>query len=321
MSTVPAKSFRRIAALLFVPLAALSVPSVAQADSIPSTVSEAASPKVDSVVNSPEAQAERSIISTPNPGTLLALKDKALAAILTRQKSLLEWSLDLTKAKGDCGQNAQAAARIAATQQGLAVLGGQIASATDVALARTLYGQIFTQWRVYLVVGPATHLPLACGAQSARATRLLTDTAAVRAAIEAARAAGADTTAATAFVNQVQPLLDQARALSSSASASAATLAPDLGNDAVQATNAATVTNAHAQIRASDALLDQVARLLQSARAALKSARHDDNASDHAVAKQAREAAKDAREQARDAAKAARDAAKQQRQGLRGKGR
>jgi hypothetical protein len=330
------KNARRFAALMILPaaltaLTALVPPTAAHADTqIPV---ETATPKVDSIVNSAEAVAEKAPAATTVTASLESIKAKAAEQIAKRQKTLAEWAADITKAKGDCGQNAGSVARITQTQAGLTALAAQIQAAPDVAAAKTLYGQIFTTYRVYLVVGPSVHVSLACGAQSARSARLLTEVANVQALIDTAAAGGANTAPATALLSQVQPLVDQAKTAAAIASNSVASIVPDLGNEATKAANAATVAAARNQIKAADTQLDTAAKALRDARASLGGAKKTERAEDQAEKKTEREAKKaehdaekvdrkakheaekGARKAERDAAKATREATKAERKG------
>ncbi len=296
------KSRIRLATLMIVP-AVLVAPSVAHGDEV--AVTESAAPKVDAVVYSPQAAAEKTQGGEKAEASLASIKARAAEQIAKRQKSLTEWSADIAKAKGDCGQNAGAATRISSTQAALSALATQIQSAADVATAKPLALQIYTHHRVYLVVGPAVHIPLACGAQSNRAARLLTEVANVQTLIATASAGGADTAAATALVNSVAPLVNQAKAASIAASNSAASIVPDLGNEAIKTSNAATVQAARDQIKAADALLDSAAKALKDARHSLSGAKKTDRESDKADKSAERSAKKAAAEEERAAKKAA----------------
>jgi hypothetical protein len=327
MEPFPMKNARRLAALMFVPtaFAALVIPTAAHADT--QVPVESATPKVDSVVNSAEAAAEKAPATAP-VASLESLKARAAEQIAKRQKTLIDWTADVAKAKGDCGQNAGSTARISQTQAGLTALGAQIQAATDLAAAKVLYGQIFTSYRVYLVVGPSVHVSLACGAQSARSARLLTEVANVQALIATAAAGGANTAPATALLGQVQPLVDQAKTGASVASNAVASIVPDLGNEATKNANAATVVAARDQIKAADAQLDAAAKALRDARASFSGAKKTERAEDKAdkkAEKKAEHAAKKAEQKSkheaekavkqaeRETAKATREAAKAER--------
>ena len=294
-------NLRRLATLMFLP-AVLVTPVAAYADENP--LVENAAPKVDAVVNSPDAVAEKAQGSDNSVVPLPKIKARAAEQIAKRHKSLTDWSGDIAKAKGDCGQNAGAATRIATTQASLNTLAPQIQAAADVATAKPLYEQIFTHHRVYLVVGPAVHIPLACGAQSARAARILTEVANVQTAIEAAKANGIDTTAASALVASVKPLVDGAKAESIVASNSVASIVPDLGNEAIKTANATTVKTARDQIKSADVKLDAAAKALKDARESLRGAKKSDHESDKAE-KDADKAEKKAEKEADKAEKKA----------------
>lgn len=294
-------NLRRVATLLCLP-AVLLAPVAAHADS--NVLVENAGPKLDTVVNSSDAAAEKAHVSDKSVVPLARIKARAAEQIAKRQRSLVDWSGHIAKAKGDCGQNAGAATRITSTQAGLNALAPQIQAAADVATAKPLYEQIFTHHRVYLVVGPAVHIPLACGAQSARAARIMTEVANVRTAIETAKAGGANTAAAEALVATVPPLVDQAKNESSAASNSAASMVPDLGNEAIKTANAATVKAAREQITSADAKLDAAARALKEARDSLRGAKKSDRENDK-TAKETERTAKKAEKEAERAAKKA----------------
>ena len=318
------KNARRFPALMFVPAVIVSfvAPTAAQADTqIPV---EIATPKVDSVLNSAGAVLEKAQATAPVTASVQSIKAKAAEQIAKRQKALIDWTADIAKAKGDCGQNAGSSARVVQTQTGLTTLGSQIQAAPDAATAKALYEQIFTTYRVYLVVGPSVHISLACGVQSARSARLLTDVANVQTLITTAAAGGANTAPATALLIQVQPLVDQAKTGSAVASNSVASIVPDLGNEATKAANTATIAAARDQIKAADTKLDTAARALRDARASLsgakKSEREKDRAekkAEHAAKKAAHEAEKAAKKVERETKKASRKAERDSAKGAR----
>jgi hypothetical protein len=303
----------RFAAAMLIP-AAFIAPTAANADSAAST--ETAAPKVDAILNSPEAIAEKSAspgASGTSQASLASVKARAAEQIAKRQKTLIEWSGDIAKAKGDCGQNAGSSARITQTQTGLASLAPQIQAAPDLVAAKALSEQIATTYRVYLVVGPVVHISLGCGAQSARSARLLTEAANVETLIATAKAGGADTAAASALVAQVKPLVEQAKNGSAAASNSVASIVPDLGNEATKTANAATLLAARNQIKAADTQLDSAAKALHDARASFSGAKKTERSEDKAEKKSERDAKKAAHEVEKNAKKANRDAAKAER--------
>ncbi len=269
---------------------------------------------------SPEAVAEKSI--TPVDITLTVIRSKGAAEIAKRQISLATSQTKLASQTTDCGFNAARGGEMTATSAGLATLGAQLAATTDLATAKSLYGKIFTDFRVYLVVLPKTGNAIRCDFLSLSITQFNTAAAKLQVEIDAAKAAGADTTASQALKNSavatVVPLNPTA------AITPCMGLVPDRGDKAVQASNAAALSGCDASLDAIGASMKSARTQLNQSRAALKGARSADRDADKAkreadkAAREAkkdadkakREAEKEAREAKKDAGKAAREAAK-----------
>jgi hypothetical protein len=267
--TASLKTFTATAALA---AALVLSPSAAFADSDGDKsntggTSEQAAPAADKAIDSAEAKQEA--IQQVAPDTLPALKAKAAERISKRLTDLGQWSAKLASAPADCGQNAAAVARIAATQASLTTLSTAIAGATTIEAAKPLYQQIFTHNRVYAVVSPVVHLALACDHQWARAAKQTAAVAELQTKLAAATAAGANTTAASALLVQVAPAIAAGKQSAATASASIVGLAPDQGNEATKASNAAAIVAARAQIKQADAQLDAAATLLTQTRQSL----------------------------------------------------
>lgn len=302
-------------------LLSLAVVGAALVGTTPASADDTVVTIVVPTQNAPEAIAEKAI--PPVELKLVVIRSKGAAEIAKRQASLANSQAKLASQKADCGFNAARAAEMTATSTGLATLGGQLAATTDLPTARTLYGRIFTDHRVYLVVLPKTGNAMRCDNMVESIAKFNESALKLQTEIDAARAKGADTTAA-------QILKDSAAALVAGQNPTAAItpcagLVPDKGDKTVQAANAAALQGCDASLDAISANLKSARAQLEQARAALKTARATDKASDKASDKAAREAKRDAdkaaaeakrdadkaaREAKRDADKAARDAAK-----------
>ena len=255
---------------------------------------------------SPEAVAEKSI--TPVDIKLTVLRSKGAAEIAKRQISLNSSQTKLAGQTTDCGFNAARSGEMAATSTGLAALGSQLAATTDLATATSLYGKIFTDFRVYLVVLPKTGNAMRCDFFVKSITEFNTAAAKLQVEIDAVKAGGGDTTAAQALKNSavatVAPLNPTA------AITPCAGLVPDKGDKAIQAANATALSGCDASLDAIGVSMKSARSQLNQSRAALKGARSADRDADKAK----READKDAREAKKDADKAKREAEKEARE-------
>jgi hypothetical protein len=271
----------------------------------PALADDVTAPPVPSQA-APEAVAEKTI--TNNDIKITVVRSKGAAEIAKRQASLATTQAKLATMTTDCGFNAARAGEMTATSTGLATLGGQLAATTDLAIAKSLYGKIFTDYRVYLVVLPKAGKAIRCDYYLTRIADFNADAAKLQAAIDAAKAGGADTTAS-------QALKDAAVASVTGLNPSAAitpcmSLVPDKGDKTVQAANAAALTSCDGALDAIGASLKASRAQLEQARAGLKTARATDRANDKAARKAEKDAEKAAREAQKAADKAAKDAAK-----------
>ena len=253
--------------------------------------------------NAPEAIAEKAI--PPVELKLVVIRSKGAAEIAKRQGSLTSTQAKLASQKADCGFNAARAAEATATSAGLTALGNQLAATTDLPTARTLYGKIFTDFRVYLVVLPKAGKAMRCDNALESIAKFNESALKVQAEIDAAKAKGANTTAAQALKDAAVAsvaVLNPAAAITPCMG-----LLPDLGNKTVQAANAAALQSCDASLDSVFASLKSARAQLEQARAALKSARKTDKESDKDAAKAKREVDKALREVQRDADKALRE--------------
>jgi hypothetical protein len=293
-------SLNRTAALL-----ALGLVGSLGLGAIPASADDLTAPPVPSQ-SAPEAIAEKTI--TNNDIKITVVRSKGAAEIAKRQVSLSSNQAKLATMTTDCGFNAARASEMTATSTGLATLGGQLAATTDLATAKSLYGKIFTEYRVYLVVLPKAGKAMRCDHYLTRIADFNADAAKLQTTIDAAKAGGADTTAS-------QALKDAAVASVAALNPSAAItpcmgLVPDKGDKTVQAANAAALTSCDGALDAVGASLKAARAQLEQSRAALRTARATDKAADKATREAAREAQKAADKAARDAQKAADKAAK-----------
>ena len=239
---------------------------------------------------------------------LVVIRSKGAAEIAKRQISLTTTQAKLAAVTTDCGFNAARTGEITATASGLAGLGAQLAATTDLATARTLYSKIFTEYRVYLVVLPKAGKALRCDHYLVRIADFNADAVKLQTTIDAAKAGGADTTAAQALKDA--GVATVAALNPTGAITPCMALVPDRGDKAVQAANAAALVSCDGALDAVGAGLKSGRGQLDQARAALRSAKATDKASDK-TARQAQKAAdKAARDAQKAADKAARDAAK-----------
>ena len=256
--------------------------------------------------NAPEAIAEKAI--APVELKLVVIRSKGAAEIAKRQGSLASTQAKLASQKADCGFNAARAAEMTATSAGLAALGSQLAATTDLPTAQTLYRKIFTDFRVYLVVLPKAGKAMRCDNALESIAKFNESAVKVQGEIDAAKAKGADTTAAQALKDAAAASVAGLNAAAIAAITPCMGLLPDKGDKTVQAANAAALQSCDASLDSVFASLKSARAQLEQARASLKSARKTDRESDKAADKAKRDADKAVREAKRDAEKAARDA-------------
>jgi hypothetical protein len=273
---------------------AFAVPAFAE-DATPLPVAE---PIVASQ-NGPEAVAEGAISKlTVDPATRLAdIQAKGAAAIAKRQTTLSELTAKLAAQTTDCGSNGAMTAEVAATSAGLATVGANLQTVTDLTAAKTLYRSIFTDYRVYLLVSPKAGKVIRCDAQIARNAALTADAAKLQAAIDEAKAKGVDTTAAQAAKDAAVAQL--AGIVPANALNGVMGLVPDKGDKAVQAANTAALNASDKILDANFASQKSVHQQLISARKLLSGTAQ----AARAVAKTERAAAKAARVAARSTKK------------------
>ena len=256
--------------------------------------------------NDAPAVAEKAIPA--NELKLVVIRSKGAAEIAKRLISLSESQGKLAKETTDCGFNAARGAEMMTTAAGLTALGAQLAATTDLTVANTLFRQIFTEYRVYLVVLPKTGKAIRCDNALASVAAFNVSAAKVQVAIDAAKAKGADTTNA-------QALKDASVATVAGLNPAAAItpcmgLVPDKGDKTVQAANAAALAACDASLDTVNASLKSARAQLSQARDSLKGARSADRDADKAKREQEREDEKDVREAKKDADKAARETKK-----------
>ncbi len=290
------------AALLALTPAAAFADSDSSKSSSKSSSSDQATPALESILNSSDAQQEKKTQIAPD--TLAAIKARAAEAIAKRQRDLASWTAKVTSQTTDCGQNAASLTRIGAAQAGLVTLGTSLAAATTPEAAKPLYQQIFTHQRVYLVVSPAVNVAIACDKQWARGAKQTTTIAELNTKITAAKAKGINTATAEALLAQVAPVIATGKTTSAAAAASLTGLAADQGVEATKAANAAAVDAAKAQIKLADASFDKAADLLKQTAKALGT-----DSKDHHESEKAKREAERAKEKAeRESEKAKREA-------------
>ncbi len=204
--------------------------------------------------------------SAKGAAALEQLKADGAAAIAARQAQLTKLSGRLTAAPG-CDVNGTIAGVVAADGPALTALGTKLAADTTVADARADHQAIFDQYRVYLVVTPQALVTSACGHIHTAVTTLDADAAKLTTRVQAAAAAGADMTAAEHALADLQARLTSATTHADTASTSIAAIAPDRGDKAVAATNAAAVDAARQDLTTAK---DDLTTAAQDARAVVK---------------------------------------------------
>lgn len=232
------------------------------------------------------------------PGRLVDVKNRAVSEIAQRQRTLADLTAKVSVSKRDCGTNGVMLAEIAATASGLTALGQTIAAETDLTRARAEFQQIYTSFRVYLLVAPKAGKVVRCDAQLVRIDELRSDAAKVQAAIDAAKAAGVDTAAAQLALHQAVASLG---AINPAVALAGITgLVPDRGVDAVRNVNSAA-------LKAADVALDATNRALRSVQDQLAAARKAAQRSDRDGENARRELEKTQKKAEHDADKAHRE--------------
>ncbi len=179
--------------------------------------------------------------------TLDQLKSTGAAAIAQRQAQLTKLSGRLSAAPA-CDAGGKIAGVIAADGPALAQVGTKLAAATTLVDAKHDFQSIFDDYRIYLVVTPQTYAAAACG-RIQRATATLTDDQAkLSTRVDTAAAGGADMATAEAALAEMATKVADAKTDGDQAAAALAALAPDHGDKAVIASNAAAVDAARVQL-------------------------------------------------------------------------
>lgn len=252
------------------------------------------------------AVAERQALGAPRQMT--DLKNKALSEIAKRQRTLADLTAKVSASTRNCGTNGAMLTEIATTAAGLTALGQVIAAETDVTRARAAFEQIYTSFRVYLLVAPKAGQVIRCNGQMVRIDQIRADAAQVQAAINAGPGTGIDTTAAQLLLNQA--LASLASVNPALALAGIVGLVPDRGVEAARVANAAALKSADAALDASNRALRNVQEQLSAARKAAQRSGQDADKARRELEQAKKKAEHDA-EKARD--KASHDAEKARR--------
>ncbi len=215
----------------------------------------------------PEAAAETAL-SVSTTTSLPTLQTNGAAAISKRQATLTALSQKIGAATKDCGTNALMLAEIGRTSASLQAVGFALASTTDVATARVLYRQIFTEHRVYALVDPKAGVVQRCVAQLQRNDALAAEAAKLQALIDKAKADGVNTTVAQVAKDSAMATLATVNPVPSQATV--IYLVPDRGDKALLSANTAALKAANQQLNATLALQRTVNLQLDAVRAALR---------------------------------------------------
>ena len=214
------------------------------------------------------------------PGRPADLKAKAAAEIAKRQRTLAELTGKVGASTRDCGTNAAMLGEISSTASRLTVLGQTIAAEADFTRARAEFQEIYTSFRVYLLVAPKAGKVLRCDAQLVRMDQLRAEAAQIQATLDAARASGVDVSASQLTLNQALASLG---AINPGAALAGITgLVPDRGVDSVRAANTAA-------LKLSDSVHDATNKALRDVQDQLAKARKDTRRDDHDADKARRE--------------------------------
>ena len=249
--------------------------------------------------NDVAAVAENQGASTP--ARLADVKTKAATEIATRQRTLAELSGKVSTSTRDCGSNSAMLGEITSTATRLAVLGQTIAAEVDLNRARAEFQEIYTSFRVYLLVAPKAGKVVRCDAQLVRMDELRTKAAQIQVALDAARQSGADIRSSQLALNQALASLGAVNP--AVAMSGIVGLVPDRGVDSVRAANSAA-------LKASDALLDATHKALRDVQEQLDRVRKDARRDDHDADKARREVEKSQRKAEHDADKVRREVEK-----------
>ncbi len=190
--------------------------------------------------------------SAKGTAALEQLKADGASAIADRQAQLTKVAGRLSAAPG-CDVNGTIANVIASDGPALTALGAKLAADTTVADARADHQAIFDQFRIYLVVTPQALVTSACGHIHTAVTTLDGDAAKLTTRVDAAAAGGADMTAARQSLTDLHAKLASATTQADTASTSLAAIAPDKGDKAIAASNAAAVDAARKDLVAAKA--------------------------------------------------------------------
>lgn len=298
---------------LGVALAASGVPASAQ------TISIVFVEPVVPTQTDAAAVAERQAAVAPR--SLVGLKGKAASEIAKRQRTLSELTAKITASTRDCLTNGAMLAEITGTATGLTALNQAIAAETDLTRARTQFQQIYTSFRVYLLVAPKAGKVLRCDAQLVRIDQLRTEAAQVQAIITAINPPTVESGAAQVVLNQALTALtaiNPALAL-----AGVTGLVPDRGVEAGRVANGVALKAADTALDASNRALRSVQDQLSAARKAAQRSGHDADRvrreAEQAKKKAEHEAEKARREVEQAKKKAEHDAEKARREIERGK--
>jgi hypothetical protein len=216
---------------------------------------------------SPQAAAE---ITTPATSTLTlpSIQANGAAAIAKRQVTLSGLATKLSAQTKDCGTTAAMQAEIARTSTGLSTLGVALASTTDITAARTLYRQIFFEYRVYALVEPKAGIVQRCATQLSRNDALSAEAIRLQGLIDRAAASGLNTVVAQTAKNSAVATLAGINPIPSQSGATY--LVPDRGDKALLAANTAALKSANGQLNDTLRLQRTVNSQLDAVRAALR---------------------------------------------------
>ena len=256
--------------------------------------------------NDVAAVAENQVATTP--ARLADVKANAATEIAKRQRTLSELTGRVSVSTRDCGSNTAMLGEISSTASRLTALGQTIAAEADLTRARAEFQEIYTSFRVYLLVAPKAGKVVRCDAQLVRMDELRAKAAQIQATLNATRASGADVAAPQLALTQALASLG---ALNPAVAMSGIIgLVPDRGVDSVRAANSAA-------LKASDGILDATNKALRDVNEQLDRVRKDARRDDHDADKARRELEKSQRQAEHDADKVRRGQEKAERKGER----
>lgn len=200
------------------------------------------------------------------------LKAKANEEVTKRLEQLRKLDAAVAGARNDCGNNADLRSQLAADKSGLEALNAEIQAETVPSEAAAEFKQIFTDFRIYWLETPKTHIVLGCDRVTGGAAKLTALEAKIQARVDEAKADGKDVGDAQAALDTMVSEIASATAAANQADDAVIVLKADKGDRAVLDANKAALDGARQKLRAAMADLKDARTAARTAVDALKSA-------------------------------------------------